>query len=55
MHKFKFKTQVYIIIATMTIHNFIRRKSETDYEFNRYESKEVEIEDDNHGSLDPSI
>ncbi|KAK8512240.1 hypothetical protein V6N12_031965 [Hibiscus sabdariffa] len=56
MPKFKIETQVHIIIATMTIHNFIRRKSETDSEFNRYEGEDmVELDDDDHGSVDPSI
>ncbi|KAK9032777.1 hypothetical protein V6N11_017820 [Hibiscus sabdariffa] len=33
-----------------------RRKSETDSEFNRYEGEDmVELDDDDHGSVDPSI
>ncbi|KAK9032381.1 hypothetical protein V6N11_056652 [Hibiscus sabdariffa] len=32
------------------------RKSETDSEFNRYEGEDmVELDDDDHGSVDPSI
>ncbi|KAL4334533.1 hypothetical protein GQ457_07G016480 [Hibiscus cannabinus] len=57
MPKFKIETQVHIIIATMTIHNFIRRKSETDSDFNLYEGEDmVELDDDDdHGSVDPSV
>ncbi|KAK8502056.1 hypothetical protein V6N11_019405 [Hibiscus sabdariffa] len=33
-----------------------RRKSETDSEFNHYEGEDmVELDDDDHGSVDPSI
>ncbi|KAK8508796.1 hypothetical protein V6N12_034899 [Hibiscus sabdariffa] len=33
-----------------------RRKPETDSEFNRYEGEDmVELDDDDHGSMDPSI
>ncbi|KAK8681725.1 hypothetical protein V6N13_054127 [Hibiscus sabdariffa] len=35
---------------------FNPRKSETDSEFNRYEGEDmVELDDDDHGSVDPSI
>nr|KYP71030.1 hypothetical protein KK1_010273 [Cajanus cajan] len=56
MPKFKFETQVQIVSATMTIHNFIRRKSETDSEFKRYEDENIdEYENDNHISEDQSL
>ena len=54
MPKFKIETQVQIVSATIAIHNFIRRHSETDFEFNQYEDENiVEAEDDNHVGEDP--
>ncbi|KAL4327687.1 hypothetical protein AHAS_Ahas13G0125000 [Arachis hypogaea] len=48
MPKFKMKTQIQIVSATMTIHNFIRRNSKTDFEFTQYEDENIiEDEDDN--------
>ena len=41
MPKFKIETQVQIVCATMAIHNFIRRHSETDTEFNQYEHANI--------------
>ncbi|KAK8593721.1 hypothetical protein V6N12_045796 [Hibiscus sabdariffa] len=33
-----------------------QRKSETDFDFNRYEGEDmVELDDDDHGSVDPSV
>lgn len=43
MPKFKFKTQVQIFIATITIHNFITRKFLIDYEFLHYEDENIKI------------
>ncbi|XP_057419635.1 uncharacterized protein LOC130713837 [Lotus japonicus] len=37
MPRYKFETQVQIVSATLTLHNFVRRKSETDSNFHRYE------------------
>ncbi|GAU21762.1 hypothetical protein TSUD_328870 [Trifolium subterraneum] len=57
MPKFKYETQVQIVVATMTIHNFIRRIAEVDADFNLYEDENTIIHDDeNHRSnnLDPS-
>jgi len=42
--------------ASMTIHNFIRRKSETDFEFKRYEDDNIdEHENDDHMNEDQSL
>jgi hypothetical protein len=57
MPKFKYQTQVQIVVATMAIHNFIRRNAEVDDDFNLYEDENTIIHDDeNHRSnnLDPS-
>ncbi|CAJ2645509.1 unnamed protein product [Trifolium pratense] len=57
MPKFKYETQVQIVVATMAIHNFIRRTAEVDADFNLYEDENTIIHDDeNHRSnnLDPS-
>src|ERR1044072_4468463 len=56
MPNFKFETQVQIVIATMAIHNFIRRKSATDSEFMRYEDENVvEHDDHDHVGENPPI
>ena len=59
MPKFKFETQVHIVCATMAIHNFIRRNTQTDDEFSRYEDESIlDINDgsvDEHVDLDPSL
>ncbi|KAL4288076.1 hypothetical protein AHAS_Ahas19G0250000 [Arachis hypogaea] len=47
MPKFKIETQVQIVCATMAIHNFIRRHSETDTEFNQYEHANILDGEDN--------
>ncbi|KAK2399592.1 hypothetical protein QL285_049393 [Trifolium repens] len=57
MPKFKYETQVQIVVATMAIHNFIRRTAEVDSDFNLYEDENTIIHhDENHRSnnLDPS-
>ena len=59
MPKFKFETQVQIVGATMAIHNFIRRNTETDVDFRRYEDENIlhtnaENHHDNHVELDAS-
>jgi hypothetical protein len=57
MPKFKYETQVQMVVATMTIHNFIRRTAEVDSNFNLYEDENTVIHhDENHRSnnLDPS-
>ena len=43
MHGFPFEKQVKIVIASMTLHNFIRINARTDMEFKPY--------DDNQGLL----
>ncbi|KAL4313864.1 hypothetical protein AHAS_Ahas15G0027700 [Arachis hypogaea] len=47
MPKFKIETKVQIVCATMAIHNFIRRHSETDTEFNQYEHANILDGEDN--------
>ncbi|XLU98271.1 hypothetical protein S245_012611, partial [Arachis hypogaea] len=47
MPKFKIQTQVHIVCAKMAIHNFIRKYSETDIEFNQYEHTNILDGDDN--------
>ncbi|XP_024634373.2 uncharacterized protein [Medicago truncatula] len=55
MPKFKFETQVQIVVATMAIHNFIRRKAENDMDFNVYEDESTVIHhDDSSSNLDQS-
>ena len=46
MRKFKFSTQVRLVCATMAIHNFIRRNSRSDAQFEEAE-KESSIDEDN--------
>ncbi|XP_050897585.1 uncharacterized protein LOC127104449 [Lathyrus oleraceus] len=48
MPKFKFQTQVQIVVATMTIHNFIRRNAEIDVDFNLYEDENTTIHHDDY-------
>ncbi|XP_024641527.2 uncharacterized protein [Medicago truncatula] len=51
MPKFKYETQVHIVVATMAIHNFIRRSAEMDVDFNLYEDENTVIHhDDDHRS-----
>ncbi|RHN73171.1 hypothetical protein MtrunA17_Chr2g0295621 [Medicago truncatula] len=55
MPNFKFETQVQIVVATMAIHNFIRRKAEIDIDFNVYEDESTIIHhDDSSSNLDQS-
>ena len=54
MPKFKIETQVQIVSATMAIHNFIRRNTSTDTEFNHYEDEDIlEGNCDDHVVSDP--
>nr|KYP60597.1 hypothetical protein KK1_023004 [Cajanus cajan] len=39
---FKFKKQVKLVVATMTIHNFIRRQSQTNFEFLHCQNENME-------------
>lgn len=56
MPSFKFETQVQIVIATMAIHNFIRRKSATDSDFMHFEDEDIlENDNDNQVGENPSI
>ena len=54
MPKYKFVTQIQIVCATMTIHNFIRKNAENDIDFNRYEDENIILNsDDNyHNEVD---
>ncbi|XP_045802374.1 uncharacterized protein LOC123895954 [Trifolium pratense] len=57
MPKFKYETQVQIVVATMAIHNFIRRTAEVDSDFNLYEDENTVIHHDEihrSNNLDPS-
>ncbi|XP_058755134.1 uncharacterized protein LOC131628278 [Vicia villosa] len=57
MPKFKYEIQVQIVVAKMTIHNFIKRNAQMDIDFNIYEDENTVIHhDDYHRStnLDPS-
>ncbi|XP_028764534.1 uncharacterized protein LOC114762832 [Neltuma alba] len=47
MPSYKYKTQVQVVCATMAIHNFLRRNSETDKDFIEAQS-EGTIDEDNH-------
>ncbi|XLS75828.1 hypothetical protein HN51_032693 [Arachis hypogaea] len=47
MSKFKIKTQVQIVCATIAIHNFLKRHSEIDTEFNQYEHANILDGEDN--------
>lgn len=56
MPKYKFGTQVQIVIATMAIHNFIRWKSKSDDQFKLYEDENIVVdEDDNRVAEDLSM
>jgi hypothetical protein len=48
MPKFKYETQVQIVITTMTIHNFIRRNAKIDTDFDLYEDENTNINHDNY-------
>ncbi|XP_028785369.1 uncharacterized protein LOC114741284 [Neltuma alba] len=41
MPPYKIQTQVQIVIATMAIHNFIRRHTDTDFKFSQYEDENI--------------
>ena len=38
MPEFPYKSQVKIVVASMTLHNYIRRKSGQDVSFNKFDS-----------------
>ncbi|XP_054801614.1 uncharacterized protein LOC129305674 [Prosopis cineraria] len=49
MPNYDYDTQVQIVVATMAIHNFIRKQSDSDYEFMRHETEDhIEHEDNDH-------
>ena len=48
MRKYKYKTQVHLVCATMTIHNFIRRNSRKDIHFKAVEDGSPPDEDNGH-------
>lgn len=45
MPSYPFRTQVYIVVACMVIHNFLRRFSLHDELFEKYEDENVVIQD----------
>ena len=47
MHKYEFSTQVRLVCATMAIHNFIRRNSQSDTRFKEADEDESLIDEDN--------
>lgn len=52
MPSFKFNTQVKVVCATMMIHNFIRRNSVSDIDFQHAEKNDIAPEDlDSHDSV----
>nr|KYP51549.1 hypothetical protein KK1_026577 [Cajanus cajan] len=53
MPNYKLETQVQIVCATMTLHNFIRRNAESDVDFSRYEDENIilELDDNYHGTV----
>lgn len=48
MPKFSINTQVKIVVATMIIHNFIRRNTEIDVDFHRYEDEYIDLNHDDY-------
>ena len=46
MPPYQYKTQVQIVIASMTLHNFIRRRSQYDDDFLQYDCNHNYIPDD---------
>ena len=48
MPKFKYETQLHIVVATMAIHNFIRMSAEMDVDFNLYEDENTVIHHDDY-------
>jgi len=48
MPKFTIKTQVEVVVATMAIHNFIRRNADMDVDFNRYEDENITLDHDDY-------
>ena len=48
MRKYNYKTQVHLVCATMTIHNFIRRNSRKDIHFRAAEDGSPPNEDNGH-------
>lgn len=56
MPNYNYKTQVQIVYATMAIHNFIRRHSDSDIEFQRVDENYINLEDvHNHVNFNPGI
>ena len=56
MRKYEFSTQVRLVCATMAIHNFIRRKSQSDIRFKEADEDESLIEEDNcHQNQEASL
>ena len=47
MRKYKFSTQVRLVCVTMTIHNFIRRNSQSDTHFKEVEENGSLIDENN--------
>jgi hypothetical protein len=43
MPKFKYETQVQIVVTTVTIHNFIKRSAKLDTHFDLYEDENTII------------
>ena len=53
MPPYKFKTQVLIVIASVTLHNFIRKQVSTDWLFEKAENGEFDDEcQDNDSNID---
>jgi len=48
MPKFTIKTQVEVVVATMAIHNFIRRNADMDVDFNRYKDEDITLDHDGY-------
>ncbi|XP_016196069.1 uncharacterized protein LOC107637139 [Arachis ipaensis] len=46
MPSFSYKKQIQIVIATMALHNYIRRYSTSDRKFKKYDQMDVELEEE---------
>ena len=55
MPNFKFDKQVVIVATSMALHNFIRRETIVDLEFESYEGKEYYIPDDEESSTNINV
>lgn len=55
MPSYPYPTQVYIVVACMTVHNFIRQEIAADWLMRRYEDSDYESSDESSDSSDEDL